>query len=59
MFLIILLILVIIFYPYKESFVDLKSIEILHKKFEDTFKASHISIKTERGNYTTLYNNLK
>ena len=59
MFLVFLLFLVLIFYPYNEGFVDLKSIETLHKKFNDTFKSSHNSIMVERGNYMTLYTNLR
>ena len=58
MFLVILLILVILFYPYKETFVDIPSIKKLHKDFNNVFISSHKSIKDDLDSYMTLYNNL-
>jgi hypothetical protein len=58
MFLIILLILVIVFYPYKESFVDVPSIKKLHKDFDIIFKRNNNSIHKDYDNYMLLYNNL-
>jgi hypothetical protein len=58
MFLVVLLILVIVFYPYTENFVDIPSIKKLQKDFDNVFTSSHKSIKTEPDNYMFLYNNL-
>ena len=58
MFLILLLILVIVFYPYKESFVDIPSIKKLHTDFDIIFKRSNNSINKDYDNYMLLYNNL-
>ena len=58
MFLVILLILVIIFYPYKENFVDVPSIKKLHEDFNIIFKRNNNSIHKDYDNYMLLYNNL-
>ena len=58
MFLVVLLILVIVFYPYTENFVDIPSIKKLQKDFDNVFTSSHKSINTETDSYMTLYNNL-
>ena len=58
MFLVVLLFLVIIFYPYTENFVDVPSINKLQSDFDNVFIASHRSIKTDSDSYMLLYNNL-
>lgn len=58
MFLIILLILVIIFYPYTEHFTDLSSIQKLHDEFDVLFKNNTRSIRDDSDSYMNLYTNL-
>ena len=58
MFLIILLILVIVFYPYTEHFTDLPSIQKLHDDFDDVFKNNRRSIRDDPDSYMNLYTNL-
>jgi hypothetical protein len=58
MFLVILLFLVILFYPRTENFLDMKSINTLHTKFDDIFVKSNDSIREDRDSYLKLYNAL-
>jgi hypothetical protein len=58
MFLVILLFLVILFYPKKESFLDQKSVNKLQSDFENIFVKSNESIREERDSYLKLYNAL-
>jgi hypothetical protein len=58
MFLVILLFLVILFYPRTENFLDTKSINTLHTKFDDIFVKSNDSIREDRDSYLKLYNAL-
>jgi len=58
MFLVILLFLVILFYPRTENFLDAKSINTLHTKFDDIFVKSNDSIREDRDSYLKLYNAL-
>ena len=55
MFLVILLFLVILFYPFRENFLDARSINTLQTKFEDIFVKSNESIREERDRYLKLY----
>ena len=58
MFLVIVLFLVILFYPKKESFLDQKSVNKLQTDFENIFVKSNESIREERDSYLKLYNAL-
>lgn len=58
MFLVILLFLVILFYPFRENFLDARSINTLQTKFEDIFVKSNDSIREDRDSYLKLYNAL-
>jgi hypothetical protein len=58
MFLVIVLFIVILFYPKKESFLDQKSVNKLQSDFEDIFVKSNESIREERDSYLKLYNAL-
>jgi len=58
MFLVILLFLVILFYPHTENFLDTKSINTLHTNFDDIFVKSNDSIREDRDSYLKLYNAL-
>jgi hypothetical protein len=58
MFLVILLFLVILFYPRTENFLDMRSINTLHTNFDDIFVKSNDSIREDRDSYLKLYNAL-
>jgi len=58
MFLVVLLFLVILFYPYKEHFLDTKSVDKLHVDFDDIFEKSSNSIRDDYDNYIKLYKEL-
>ena len=58
MFLVILLFLVLVFYPYHEHFADVASIQSLHNDLDDIFKKNTRSLLTDADNYTKLYNDL-
>jgi hypothetical protein len=58
MFLVIVLFIVILFYPKKESFLDNKSLNKLQTEFENVFVKSNQSIREERDSYLKLYNGL-
>ncbi len=58
MFLVILLFLVILFYPYKEHFLNTVALDKLHNDFDDVFNKSSESIREDRYSYINLYNAL-
>lgn len=58
MFLYLLLFLVVLFYPYRENFVDVPSIKKLHDDFDIIFKRNYNSIHKDYDNYMALYTNL-
>ena len=59
MFLVILLFLVILFYPYREYFLDNASVNKLQHDFDDVFEKSKNSIRVDFDNYLKLYKDLK
>jgi len=58
MFLVVLLFLVILFYPHKEHFADIKSVKRLQKDFDEIFEDSKSSIMTDSDSYMNLYKEL-
>lgn len=58
MFLVILLFLVILFYPYREHFLNELGVTKLNREFDDIFEKSTNSIREERDSYLKLYNAL-